>query len=155
MTRDRRGFQYALEPMRSMTEWEIADLAREYARLNSAVAARLRRVDALSAALAAVRTDVLGQRKTHAVFKIDAQRMAHAYMNQVQQNLLRENAELSQAQQERDACFAQLTNARKFADSLERDKESAAAEHDQKLLRQDYQQSDDNWLQRLHWRKMS
>jgi hypothetical protein len=153
MTRDRRGFTYALEAVRSMTAWDIDEIANELATLNAAASAQQKKVDGLSASLAAARAQVIAQRQVQAILDIDAQRLAHAYMLLVQQHLQLESAQLRTVLGERDATYTRLIEARKFADSLDRDKESAADEHDQKMVKQGYQQSDDNWLQRLHWRK--
>ena len=155
MSRDRRGFDYALEPMRSITEWDMNDVARELAAHNAAVDAQQEKVNQLSNSFAAARSDVLLQRQTQATLNIDAQRLAHGYMAQVQQQLATENAQLHEMQQERDDTLARLNALRKFADSLDRNKETAAEEYDQKIVKQNYLQSDDSWLQRLHWRKTS
>ena len=153
MTRDRRGFHYALEPVRSMTEWELNDMARELSALNAAVAAAQMLVDGLSESLATARSNVLAQRETQALLDINAQRVAHAYMVQVQEKLVTEKEQLRNTQQERDAAFDRLNDLRKFAESLDRNKESAIKDHDQKMVKQTYQQADDSWVQRLHWRK--
>ncbi len=155
MSRDRRGFDYALEPMRSITEWDMNDVARELAAQNAAADTQQDKVDQLSQAFAAVRSDVLAQRQTQAALNIDAQRRAHAYMAQVQQHLTAEDAQLQVMQQASDETLARLTALRKFADSLDRNKEAAAEEYDQKVVKQSYLQADDNWLQRIHWRKTS
>jgi hypothetical protein len=155
MTHDRRGFHYALEAVRSLTEWEINDVALLLAEQNASTDAQQKRVDGLSHSLAAVRADVIAQRQNQALLNIDAQRRAHAYMEQVQQQLIKESAHLRAILQERDKTFARLNESRKFADNLDADKESAAQEHDKKIANQTYLQADDGWLQRLHWRKSS
>ncbi|MES2933118.1 MAG: hypothetical protein V4805_06490 [Pseudomonadota bacterium] len=155
MSRDRRGFDYALEPMRSVTEWEMNDVGRALAGQNAAAAIQENTVNQLLHSFAAARSDVLLQRQMHPVLNIDAQRVAHAYMVQVQQQLVSENAQLHILQQERDETFATLNSLRKFADNLDRNKEMAAKEYDQQIVKQVYQQSDDSWLQRLHWRENS
>ena len=155
MTRDRRGFDYALEPVRSMTEWDMNDVARELGVQNAAADAQQGKVDRLTASFAAARTEVLKQRQSQALLNIDAQRRAHAYMAQVQQHLTEQSAELRSLQQQCDETIVRLNGLRKFADGLDRNKEAAAAEYDQKIEKQGYQLSDDSWLQRLHWRKTS
>jgi hypothetical protein len=153
MTRDRRGFSYALEPVRSMTAWEIDAIAAELAPLNAAAAQARQKVDLLAASFDAARFDAIAQRGPQAVLDIAAQRRAHGFMLQVQRRLREETAALHQAEEERDAAHQRLVQARKFAESLDRDKEAQAGEHDQQVAKQDYQLSDDNWLQRIHWRK--
>jgi hypothetical protein len=153
MTRDRRGFTYALEPVRTKTAWEIDQIAGDLARLNAAVNVQQGKVDALAASFAAARSDAIAQRQVQAVMQIDAQRVGHAYMLHVQERLQRETVELRATLHERETVYTQLVEARRFADSLDRNKEAAADEHDQKMVKQGYQQSDDSWLQRLHWRK--
>ncbi len=152
MTRDRRGFQYALQPVLSMTSWEVDQIAHELAGHNALVREQEAKVGQLAAALGAARDAVLQQRQDSARLDIDAQRNAHAYMLQVQQLLLAERATLRELEQERDAVHARFVEARKLADGLERDKEAAAAEHDAAVAKRSYQQSDDNWLQRQHGR---
>lgn len=152
MTRDRRGFQYALEPVRSLTEWELNDIARALASLNANTNTQQDRVNGLSHCFAAARSDVIIQRQSQRSLDIDAQRVAHAYMMQVQQQLVTENEKLRQLQRDRDEMFAQLNEKRKFADSLDRNKESVAEEYDRNLAKLAYAQADDSWLQRLHWK---
>lgn len=152
MTRDRRGFHYALEAVRSMTAWDIDGIAAELAPLNTAVAAQESRVAALAAGLAAARQAVVAQRQAEARLDISAQRLAHGYLLQAQGRLRHEQQQLRAMTAQRDAVYARLLEARKFADSLERDKESALDEHDRNTAKRSYQESDDNWLQRLHWR---
>lgn len=155
MSRDRRGFEYALEPMRSITEWDMNDVARELAAQNAAVDAQQEKVTQLSDTLDAARSEVILQRQMQALLSIDTQRVAHAYMAQVHRKLVTENVQLQGMQQERNDTFERLNGLRKFADSLDRNKESAAEEYDQKIVKQAYLQADDSWLQRLHWRKSS
>lgn len=152
MTRDRRGFRYALQPVLSMTSWQVDQIAHELAGHNAAVRQQEAKVGQLAGALGAARDAVMLQRQSAARLDIDAQRNAHAYMLQVQQLLLLERAALRELEQERDAVHARFVEARQLADGLERDKETAAAEHDLAVAKRDYQQSDDSWLQRQHWR---
>ncbi len=152
MSGDRRGFHYALEPMRSLAEWDIDALAQECAALTAACERQQWRVDQLQAALTAARGEVAAQRAALAVLHIDAQRRAHAYMGHTQSLLAREQIQLDLDRAASDDGHARLTQARKFADSLDRDKESAAVRHDDQLRRQAYLEADDNWLQRLHWK---
>lgn len=152
MTRDRRGFRYALQPVLSMTSWEVDQVARELSAHNAAVGTQQAMVGQLAAALGAARDNVMRQRLSSGRLEIEAQRNAHAYMLQLQQRLLVERAALVELERERDAVHARFVEARKLADGLERDKEAAAAEHDLAVAKREYQQSDDNWLQRQHGR---
>lgn len=152
MSRDRRGFTYALEPVRSMTAWEIDEIALELATQNAALGKQQKETNQLVASLAEARARVVGQRQAQALLDIGAQRNAHAYMLQVQQLLLAAQETLRELSEARDAVWARLVEARKFADSLDRDKDAAGEQHDQRVVKQQYQQSDDNWLQRQHGR---
>jgi hypothetical protein len=153
MSGDRRGFEYALEPVCSITAWKIDELGRELARHNIEVAAQQQQVDALAAGFGAARMRVIEQRRAQALIDIDAQRVAHAYMLHVQNQLTMHSAQLRIMQQQRDEVRDRLIEERRFADSLERDKEAAAGEHDLAVARRGYLDADDNWMQRLHWRK--
>lgn len=153
MSGDRRGFAYALEPVRSMTAWEIDGIASDLAVLNQAARALQQQCEALAGQFAAARADIIVQRQAQAALDIAGQRRAHDYMLQVQLRLQARLLDLRAAEEERDAMYLRLIDARKFADSLDRDKETQAGEHDQKVAKQGYQLSDDNWLQRIHWRK--
>jgi hypothetical protein len=155
MTRDRRGFEYALEPMRSVTEWDVNDTARALATQNAAADSQQDKVDNLSNSFAEARADVIAQRQLQTWLDIGAQRLAHAYMAQVQNKLVMENAQLRELEHERDETMTRLTTLRKFAESLDRNKEAAVEEYDRNVVKQSYQQADDSWLQRLHWRKTS
>src|ERR1035437_10288178 len=108
MTRDRRGFDYALEPMRSVTEWDVNDTARELAEKNSATDTQQNKVDHLSNSFAAARAEVIQQRQVQALLNIDSQRVAHAYMMQVRQNLRKEKGQLLDMEQERDDTMMRL-----------------------------------------------
>jgi hypothetical protein len=153
MTSDRRGFDYALEPVCRITGWKIDDLGRDLANHNRKAAAQQAQVDALAAGFAAARAQVIRQRLAESLLDIDAQRLAHAYMQHVQKQLVQERAQLLAMQEERDKVRASLLEARRFADSLERGRQEAAGEHDLAVARQGYLDADDNWMQRLHWRK--
>jgi len=153
MTRDRRGFNYALDPVCRLTEWEMTDIGRALSALNNDVAAQQKKVDALADCFAAARTEVIGQRQQNAILNIDAQRLAHSYMLQVQRQLQAEAGSLRQIEEERDTVLGNLNRVRKFADSLDQNKQKAAAEYDREMAKKEYQQTDDNWLQRMHWRK--
>ncbi|RSZ56290.1 hypothetical protein HF313_22255 [Massilia atriviolacea] len=153
MSGDRRGFAYALEPVRSMTAWEIDEIASDLAVLNQAARVLQQACDTLAGQFAAVRADIIAQRQAQAALDIGGQRRAHDYMLQVQLQLQAKLVELRAAEEERDAMYLRLIDARKFAESLDRDREAQAGEHDQKVAKQGYQLSDDNWLQRIHWRK--
>lgn len=152
MSRDRRGFSYPLEPVRSMTAWEIDAIALELAAHNAALDKQQKETDQLRASLAEARARVAGQRQPLALLDIGAQRIAHAYMLQVQQQLLAAQVALSEKTEARDEAWSRLVVARKFADSLDRDKDEAGRQHDQRVVKHEYQQSDDNWLQRQHGR---
>ncbi|GAB2842881.1 hypothetical protein GCM10027277_07700 [Pseudoduganella ginsengisoli] len=153
MTRDRRGFHYALEPVRQVTDWDIDQIGRELAPLNDAVAGHERKVGGLQQALSAAQSALMAQRRANAVLDVTAQRAAHGYLVQVQQQLAAARDALRACADERDAVQARLLEARRRADSLERDRDAALAEHDLATARRAFQQADDIWLQRLHWRK--
>ncbi|MTW06360.1 hypothetical protein, partial [Pseudoduganella ginsengisoli] len=87
MTRDRRGFHYALEPVRQVTDWDIDQIGRELAPLNDAVAGHERKVGGLQQALSAAQSALMAQRRANAVLDVTAQRAAHGYLVQVQQQL--------------------------------------------------------------------
>ena len=153
MTRDRRGFAYALEPVRSVTAWNIDELARELVRHHALAAELEREADGLAAALGAARAQALAQRANHLRLDVGAQRLAHVYMVQVQQQLVAAQLKRDEARAERDRVQEQLTQARRFGDSLERDRDNALAEHDSHMAKLGYRQTDDIWLQRLHWKE--
>jgi hypothetical protein len=153
MTADRRGFDYALEPVRSLTAWSMNDLVQELAALNAAVHERQHAVDQSTQNVVAARADLLRQRQQQALLDIAAQRRAHAYLDHVQHRLTQETTELQSAHDQRDAVLTQLHRLRKFADGLDRDKAAVAVEHDQKIAREQFLQADESWMQRMHWRK--
>lgn len=153
MSVDRRGFVYALEPVRSLTAWEIDEIAAELAPLNAEAAAAAQRSAQLQGQFAAARAEVMQQRSGQAALDISGERRAHEYMVQVQRMLQLALIAQREAEDARDAVYKRLVEARKRAESLDKDKEHHAGEHDQKVAKQGYQESDDNWLQRIHWRK--
>lgn len=152
MTRDRRGFTYALEPVRSLTDWELNDLVRDLADLNKATDLQQARVHELSGQFEAVRSAVIAQRQQNGVLDIDGQRRAHVYLLQVQQQLVIAQQQLHELEAQRETLMQKLNSVRKFADSLDKNKAAAAAEHDKKIANQETALADDNWLQRLHGR---
>lgn len=152
MTRDRRGFSYALETVRSLTDWELNDLVRDLADLNKTTDQQQARVRELSGQFEAVRSAVIAQRQQDGALDIDGQRRAHAYLLQVQQRLIIAQQQLQELETQREALMQKLNGVRKFADSLDKNKAVAAAEHDKKIANQEMILADDNWLQRLHGR---
>jgi flagellar biosynthesis chaperone FliJ len=153
MTRDRRGFQYALDPVRSVTGWKIDELTLDLARCQVEVDTQQRRVDALDGNFRAGRARLMAQRASQALLDIGAERSAHDWLIQLQQQLAAEAARLRELQQACEEVRGALLEARRFADSLERDRDAALAEHDRGVARKGFVDADDNWSQRQHWRK--
>ncbi|MFZ6756293.1 hypothetical protein ACO0K9_03670 [Undibacterium sp. Ji50W] len=153
MTKDRRGFHYALDPVLKKTEWEMNDLFQDLAEHNAKVNQQQLKVDSLDQAIASARMDLMKQRQHAAIINIDAQRMAHNYMLQIQRQQKEESIQLREFVVTRDEAQLKLNEVRKFVDNLEKNKEVVGNEFDQEAAKKEYQLSDDNWLQRMHWRK--
>ncbi|BBB70242.1 hypothetical protein UNDYM_5989 (plasmid) [Undibacterium sp. YM2] len=153
MTKDRRGFQYGLEPVLKLKEWEVNDLYQELAGHNASVKEQQAKVDSLAQAIASARTELIKQRQNKALINIDVQRMAHMYMLQMQNQQQQESMQLQEMLQVRDDAQRRLNEVRKFVDNLEKNKEAMAHEFDLEAAKKEYQLSDDNWLQRMHWIK--
>ena len=153
MTRDRRGFQYALDPVRSVTGWKIDELTLDMARCQAEADAQQRRVDALDGDFRAGRARLMAQRTSQALLDIGAERGAHDWLIRLQQQLAAETARLRELQAACEEVRSALLEARRFADSLERDRDAALAEHDLGVARKGFVDADDNWMQRQHWRK--
>jgi hypothetical protein len=153
MTRDRRGFQYALDPVRSVTGWKIDELTLDLARHQGEVDTQQRRVEVLQGDFGAARTRLMTQRQSQALLDIGAERSTHHYLVQLQQQLAIETARLRELQDACDEVRSALLEARRFADSLERDRDAALAEHDLGIARKGFVDADDNWMQGQHWRK--
>jgi hypothetical protein len=147
MTIDRRGFEYALEPVRTYTDWDITNASLDLARQNNLVNAQHRIVNQLSDSLHIVQSRVTAQRQTHSLIDISAQRLAHAYMVQLQTSIAKENATLEKIKTERDEIELKLSSLRKFAESLNQDRKTALAAHDLSVNKLVMQVADDNWLQ--------
>jgi uncharacterized protein YdiU (UPF0061 family) len=153
MSGERQGFRYPLEPLRNLTQWNLDDLARELATLNSAIDTQKEQVQLLTGKFASARDEVISQRQAQTLLNINAQRLAHAYLTQVQRQLAKEREQLRGMLKQRDEMFARLNELRKFSESLSRDRETAVEEYDQKIVKQGYEEADESWLQRLNWRK--
>ena len=152
MTGDRRGFRYALDGVRSVTGWKIDELTLELAQRQGDADEQQGRVDALAAEFRMARTQLLARREAQALLDIGAERGAHAYLIRLQQSLAAASTELRTLRARCDETRAALLEARRFADSLERDRDAALADHDLALARRLFADADDNWLQRQHWR---
>lgn len=152
MTRDRRGFRYALDGVRSVTGWKIDELTLELAQRQGEADAQQGRVDTLADEFAAARTGLLDRRAGQAPLDVGAERGAHAYLVRLQQTHAAALAELRILRARCDETRAALLDARRLADSLERDREAALAEHDLAMTRRLYADADDNWIQRQHGR---
>lgn len=148
MTRDRRGFNYALDGVRSVTRWKIDALTLELAERQGEADDQQRRVDALTGEFRTGRTQLLARREDRATLDIGAERGAHAYLVRLQQAIAAATAELRTLHERCDETRAALLEARRFADSLERDRDAALAEHDLALARRLFADADDNWMQR-------
>ncbi|MFZ6765892.1 hypothetical protein ACO0LM_02320 [Undibacterium sp. Di26W] len=153
MTKDRRGFHYALDPVLKKTEWEMNDLFQDLAEHNAKVNQQQLKVDSLDQAIASARMELMKQRQHAAIINIDAQRMAHNYLLQIQRQQKEESIQLQELIATRDEVQLKLNEVRKFVDNLEKNKEAVGNEFDQDAAKKEYQLSDDNWLQRMHWRK--
>ncbi|MGZ3182499.1 MAG: hypothetical protein ACXU8N_08670 [Telluria sp.] len=152
MTRDRRGFRYPLEPVRALTGWKIDELVLHLAEHNLRVDQQERAVGTLQGGLAAAQAQVVAQRQAQALLDIDAQRFAHAYLVQVQARLAAARTELDTLVAARDTVLASLAEARRYADSLDRDRAAEAADFDRAAARKAFLDADDHWMQRQHWR---
>jgi hypothetical protein len=152
MTRDRRGFRYALDGVRSVTGWKIDELTLELALRQGDSDAQQGRVDALAGEFRTARTQLLARRQAQALLDIGAERGAYAYLVRLQQTLAAASNELRRLQELRDETRAALLEARRFADSLERDREAALAEHDLAMARRQFADADDHWMQRQYGR---
>ncbi|WP_374358257.1 hypothetical protein [Chitinimonas sp.] len=153
MSRDRRGFHYALEPVRSKTGWELDQAISELARINQAQAAQARQLDTLHQGYAQARAAAQAQRVQNAALHIDAQRLAYGYMSQLKQQLVMAQQQLSELEQEQTEAMDQLNRLRRFADNLDRHRDEAGREHDLHLAKQASLQADDAWLQRNYRKK--
>jgi hypothetical protein len=152
MTRDRRGFRYALDGVRSVTGWKIDELTLELAQRQGEADAQQARVDALTNEFRTARTGLLARRGSQALLDVGAERGAYAYLVRLQQTLAAAAGELRALNARCDETRAALLEARRFADSLERDREAALAEHDLAMARRLFADADDNWMQRQHGR---
>jgi hypothetical protein len=152
MTRDRRGFRYALDGVRSATGWKIDELTLELAQRQGEADAQQGRVDGLASEFRTARTQLLARRQAQALLDIGAERGVYAYLVRLQQTLAAASNELRTLQARRDETREALLEARRFADSLERDREAALAEHDLAIARRQFADADDNWLQRQYGR---
>lgn len=153
MTRDRRGFAYPLEPMSRMTDWQILDTGTQLADASEQVEMQQATVERLQAEFAAARAKILEQRQHDRLLDISGQKMAHSYIQQIQQRLATERATLGKLRAARDRIAAAMQQLRKLADSLEEHRTELEREHDQAIAKRHYQEADENWLQRTHWRK--
>jgi hypothetical protein len=153
MSRDRRGFNYALEPVRSLTGWDLNDKLRELSELNAAVDAQQQNVDTLASHLAAARTEILRLRHADRPLDIVAQRNAHAFLAQVDRQLTLARQALAESLRKQEAAMAEIKRLRRFADNLDRHKDEAGQAHDQQQALRAFLQADDAWLQRTQRRK--
>jgi hypothetical protein len=153
MTTERKGFTYPLEPVRSLTDWNVNDLGRELAAINRTIDEQRSQLDASSAQFAAARAEVMRQRDTQLLLNVGTQRVAHNYLIEVQRQLQAHKQRLQEMMMQREELFTRLTELRKFSESLDRNRESLVEEHDRKIVKQSYEQADESWLQRLKWRK--
>lgn len=151
MSADRRGFHYALAPVLHLTAWQTNELAHAYAQLQQALRRQQGVVDDLQQALAVVNATPTAP---GARIDIHDQQRKHLYLKQLQQALLKHQAELAVVQQAHDSGYAQMMESRKLGDCLERDQQAAARDHDAAMQRRGYIEADDAWQQRTQWRNL-
>lgn len=154
MTRERRGFRYALDGVRSVTGWKVDELTLDLAHCQGEVDAQQGRVDTLTSQFTAGRRRLMTQRQAQAVLDAGAERGTHLYLMQLQHSLAVESARLQALSAHCDSVRSALLEARRLADSLEQHRDSALAEYDLVLARLQYAEADDSWMQRQHGRKI-
>ena len=153
MSRDRRGFQYSLEPVQVKTEWEINEAVTGLAKLNRLSEERSKHLDLLTFRLARVRADQTKRANEQATFDITSHRTQRAYLAQLQQTVDQQKAALEEVDRQRDGAMVQLAALRRYADGLTRDREACVLEYDLKVSNRQYQMADEGWSQQSFWKK--
>lgn len=152
MSRDRRAFRFALQPVYTSAQWKIDEILALNAGLRQALALLESQAAELATAIVRSGSELLASEGSAGLIDIDARRRANGYLVHLRTRQASLEPELSAARQAWDDGVARLRLARQFAEGLERHREAALSEHDETIARQGYQSASDDWLQRMQWR---
>jgi len=152
MSRDRRGFRFALQPACTRAEWEIDSIQADNAILRQAFNNAEATAASIESAIAAADAHLLANQGTNTLIDVDARRRALVYIGHLQGRLTDARQAVEDARRAWDEGLARLRVARQYAEGFERHRQTALAEHDAMVARQDYQAASDDWLQRLQWK---
>jgi hypothetical protein len=152
MKSEPRGFQYALEPLRSKCGWELQDLQQTLTRCNSEIRDQTLIVKQWEERISVASNELARQQEGSQVIYIDKQIIARAYIARQLQQLALARKLLTQLETTRDETIRSLHRLQKFADGLEEHREEEVKDYVQVLGKASIVEADDAWLRNILWR---
>lgn len=141
--KDRRGFRYPLEPLRTLCELDLNRLRGDLAQVSSRVHAQQETVTQLNAQL---ELQCAAARDTGAILSIELRRMQHAHVHRVAQTLWRAETHLQAVEQERDGVVQASMRLTRFRDGVEDHRSGKLTEFDRETAARELRDADDHWL---------
>ncbi len=148
-----RGFRYALQPLRSKTDWDLQDLQQTLADLHRKIDASRQAIAECQGQLSAASAELAQQSAESQIMYADRQNNAQNYIAQLSVRLRNWRKELRELEKQRDAAVAELHRLQKFADGLDDNRDDDMKEYAKTLDKADIVEADDAWLRGMKWRK--
>ena len=152
MKRDPRGFQYALDQLRSKCEWDLQHLLVDLARLNEQVTDCSREVQERETSLNNTTADLARRQGEARIIYVDKQQIANAYLSRQATQLQQAHKALSQLEAERDLLLQNIQRLQKFTDELEDDRNEEIKDYIKVLGKAEVAEADDAWLRGIERR---
>ncbi len=141
--KDRRGFRYPLEPLRTLCELDLNKLRGDLAQVSGRVHAQQETVSQLNAQL---ELQCAQARDAGAMLPIELRRMQHAHAHRVAQTLWRAQAHLQSVERERDGVVQASMRLTRFRDGVEDHRSGKLTEFDRETTARELRDADDQWL---------
>jgi hypothetical protein len=141
--KDRRGFRYPLEPLRTLCDLDLNRLRGDLAQVSNRVHAQQEAVSQLNAQL---ELQCAEARDEGAVLSIELRRMQHAHVHRVCETLWRAEANLLSVEQERDGVVQASMRLTRFRDGVEDHRSGKLTEFDREITARELRDADDQWL---------
>lgn len=150
-----RKFQYELETLRLVSEWDLGRARQQLARLGEQVKEQESKLKSLDDTRRAACAE--GQRDVGdmAPILLDAQRMRHAYLRRVSDQMQIANVQLTELARAREQALQKALSLQRYSEGIEQHRSERQREHRRAAEVLLAHEADDHWLQRQASRSSS
>jgi hypothetical protein len=153
--RQGRRFQYELETLRLVSEWDLGQARQHLARLGEQVKAQESKLKSLDDTRRAACDEGRQGVGDMAPILLDAQRMRHAYLRRVGDQMQIAHVQLTQLAQAREQALQNALSLQRYSDGIEQHRSERQREHRRAAEVLLAHEADEHWLQRQATRRSS